>query len=114
MDSCSGYHTLQRRYGCYVLPRGHFRHGFFELLINAHDYIRLNKDRRTWTPVGKFAEMLKEEWDTSGFTEGVKNYLEYKCVDTLLTELEYGKEILLRTGEDRHCPICSETGAPVP
>ncbi|GAB1301031.1 Histocompatibility 2, M region locus 11 [Apodemus speciosus] len=95
--SATGYHTLQRRYGCYVLPRGYFSHGFFELAINEHDYIRLNEDRRSWTPVGKFAKILRKQWATSDFTKIVRDYLEYQCVDTLLTELEYGKEILLTT-----------------
>ncbi|XP_021073755.1 class I histocompatibility antigen, Gogo-B*0101 alpha chain-like isoform X1 [Mus pahari] len=95
--SVTGYHTIQRRYGCYVLPRGYFRNGFFEVVFNDHDYIRLNEDLSTWTPVGKFAEILREEWDSSGFTQRVKTYLELTCVDLLLTELEYGKEILLRT-----------------
>ncbi|XP_052020383.1 LOW QUALITY PROTEIN: H-2 class I histocompatibility antigen, Q10 alpha chain-like [Apodemus sylvaticus] len=95
--SSTGCHILQRRYSCYVLLQRYFNHAFFELAINDHDYIRLNKDRRTWTLVGKFVEMLKEECNTSGFTESVKNYLEYKCMEALLTELEYGKEILLKT-----------------
>lgn len=103
VGSCSGYHTIQRRYGCYILPRGYFRNGFFEVVFNDHDSIRLNEDLSTWTPVGKFAEILREEWDSSGFTQNVKNFLEVECVDLFLTELEYGKEILLRTGKDRNC-----------
>ena len=48
----------------------------------------------------------------SNFAETVKNYLEYQCVNTLRTELEYGKEILLRTGKDIQCPFCFEIVAP--
>jgi hypothetical protein len=72
---CSGYHTTQRRYDCYVLFQGDFSHKFFEVAFNDHDFIRLNKDLMTWTPVGKFAEMCKKLWDSSGVPEGLQTYL---------------------------------------
>ncbi|GAB1301029.1 Histocompatibility 2, M region locus 11 [Apodemus speciosus] len=95
--SAIGYHTIQRRYGCHALPRGYFSHGFLELAFNGHDYIMLNEDLRTWTTVGKTAEILRQQWEKYGFAQSMKNYLEVDCVDSLLTELQYGKEILLRT-----------------
>jgi major histocompatibility complex class I len=91
---CSGYHTIQKRSGCYVLLQGDFSHGFFEIAINDHDYIRLNEDLRTWTTVSKFAEMHKKLWDSSSFKQIVETYLLGRYVDLLFTELEYGKAFL--------------------
>ncbi|NP_001008850.1 RT1 class I, locus M1, gene 4 precursor [Rattus norvegicus] len=94
--SATGYHTIQRRIGCHVLPRGYFSHGFLELAFNGQDYIMLNEDLRTWTTVGKAAEILRKEWEKHSFAQAMKIYLEVSCVDSFLTELAYGKEILLR------------------
>lgn len=99
-----GYHTIQRRYGCDVLPGGYFSHGIHELTFNGHDYIALNEDLRTWTAAGKAADLLRREWEESGFANVVKTYVTDQCVESLLTQLDYGKEVLLRTGKDRNCP----------
>lgn len=67
----------------------------------------LNEDLRTWTTVGKAAEILRKEWEKHSFAQAMKIYLEVSCVDSFLTELAYGKEILLRIGKDRNCHIYS-------
>ncbi|XP_051008498.1 saoe class I histocompatibility antigen, A alpha chain-like [Acomys russatus] len=92
----TGSHTIQLRHGCEVLPGWDVSNRFFELSFNGQDYIALNEDMTTWTTVGKAAEMLRQEWEESGFAYQVKTYMEHHCVETLLTQLEYGKEFLLR------------------
>ncbi|KAL1765898.1 HLA class I histocompatibility antigen, A-32 alpha chain-like, partial [Sigmodon hispidus] len=82
---------------CDVLPGGKFSHGQFELMFNGHDYIVMNEDLRTWTAVGKVAEILTQVLDQSGFTKVVKPFLEGECVQYLIQMLQHEKEILLRT-----------------
>lgn len=97
-----------------MLPGGYFSRGFHELTFSGQDYIALNKNLRTWTSAGKVAKRIRQEWEKAGFAEVVKTYLKDECVELLLAQLDYGKEILLKTGKNRYCPICSETGAAVP
>ncbi|XP_026633663.1 HLA class I histocompatibility antigen, A-25 alpha chain-like [Microtus ochrogaster] len=96
-QSMSGYHTIQRRYGCIVLPRGYFNRGFHELTFGGQDYIALNEDLCTWTSACKAAKRIRQEWERAGFAEEVKTYLKDECVELLLAQLHYGEEILLRT-----------------
>ncbi|XP_038197977.1 class I histocompatibility antigen, Gogo-A*0501 alpha chain-like [Arvicola amphibius] len=93
----TGYHTIQNLYGCDLLSGSYSSHGQYELTFNGHDYIVLNEDLRTWTSKGKAAEMLRRKWEESDFAQAVKTYLEKECLKLLLTQLDYGKEILLRT-----------------
>ncbi|XP_052599985.1 patr class I histocompatibility antigen, CH28 alpha chain-like [Peromyscus californicus insignis] len=93
----AGNHTLQILMACHVLPGGSFSHGQYELLFNGHDYIALNEDLRTWTAVGKAAEMVRKEWETISFAKSLKNYLQYEGVKLVLRQLVYGKEILRKT-----------------
>lgn len=109
MRSCPGYHTIQMRYGCYVLLQGDFSHAVLELSFNDHDYMRLNEDMRTWTTVGKVAEFLRKEWESSGVIQNLQTNLISVCMEVLFRELEFGKEFFLRKGKNTHCPICSET-----
>nr|XP_042122417.1 H-2 class I histocompatibility antigen, Q10 alpha chain-like [Peromyscus maniculatus bairdii] len=92
-------HTLQILMACHVLPGGNFSHGQYELLFNGHNYIALNEDLRTWTAVVKAAEMVRKEWETTSFAKYLKNYLQYEGVKLILRQLDYGKEIMLRTPE---------------
>ncbi|XP_036032183.1 H-2 class I histocompatibility antigen, Q10 alpha chain-like [Onychomys torridus] len=90
-----GNHTVQILLACHMLPGGNFSHGQYELLFNGRDHIVLNEDLRTWTAVGKAAEMLRQEWEESGFAQALKTFIEGDCVQSILEN--YGKEILLRT-----------------
>ncbi|XP_028712475.1 patr class I histocompatibility antigen, CH28 alpha chain-like [Peromyscus leucopus] len=92
-----GNHTLQILMACHMLPGGNFSHGQYELLFNGHDYIALNEDLRTWTAVGKAAEMLKQNWEESGMAQSSKTFIEGECMQSILEKLDYGKEILPRT-----------------
>uniref|UniRef100_A0A8C8W7F6 Ig-like domain-containing protein n=1 Tax=Peromyscus maniculatus bairdii TaxID=230844 RepID=A0A8C8W7F6_PERMB len=94
-------HTLQILMACHVLPGGNFSHGQYELLFNGHNYIALNEDLRTWTAVVKAAEMVRKEWETTSFAKYLKNYLQYEGVKLILRQLDYGKEIMLRTVKKR-------------
>ncbi|XP_051008497.1 H-2 class I histocompatibility antigen, Q7 alpha chain-like [Acomys russatus] len=95
--STTGSHTIQWRYGCDVLPGGYVSNRFSELTFNGQDYLALNEDMMTWTTVGKAAEMLRKSWEESDFANDVKMFMEFHCREDLLTQLDYGKEILLRT-----------------
>nr|XP_006996142.3 H-2 class I histocompatibility antigen, Q10 alpha chain-like [Peromyscus maniculatus bairdii] len=92
-----GNHTLQILMACHMLPGGNFSHGQYELLFNGHDYIALNEDLRTWTAVGKAAEMLRQNWEESGMAQSSKTFIEGECMQLILEKLDHGKEILLRT-----------------
>lgn len=96
------------RYGCDVLPGGYFSHGILELNFDSQDYIILNDELHNWRIDGKAAETLKQEWEDTHYAQIVKNYLQGSCVDELLTELDHGKDYLLRTGKDKSCPISSD------
>lgn len=109
-----GYHTIQNLYGCDLLSGSYSSHGQYKLSFNGHDYVVLNEDLRAWTSVGKAAEMLRRKWEESDFAQVVQTYLEKECMKLLLTQLDYGRKTLLRTGKNRYGPICSETGGPVP
>ncbi|XP_040588456.1 H-2 class I histocompatibility antigen, Q10 alpha chain-like [Mesocricetus auratus] len=97
-QSMSGYHTVQRRYGCVLRPGGYFSRGFHELTFSGQDYITLNENLRTWTSAGKAAKLLRQQREKTRFAQVVKTYLMDKCVELLLTQLDYGEEFLLRTG----------------
>ncbi|XP_052599983.1 H-2 class I histocompatibility antigen, Q10 alpha chain-like [Peromyscus californicus insignis] len=90
-------HTIQILMACDVLPGGNLSHVQYEFIFNGHDYVVLNKDLSTWTAVGKAAEVLRQNWEASGFAKSLKNYLQYEGVKLVLRQLVYGKEILLRT-----------------
>ncbi|XP_032745198.1 class I histocompatibility antigen, Gogo-A*0101 alpha chain-like [Rattus rattus] len=100
-NSMTGNHTIQMRYGCDVLPGGYFSHGILELNFDSQDYIILNDELHNWRTDGKAAETLKQEWEDTHYAQIVKNYLQGSCVDELLTELDYGKDYLLRTDTPR-------------
>ncbi|XP_036032261.1 class I histocompatibility antigen, Gogo-B*0101 alpha chain-like [Onychomys torridus] len=93
----AGNHTIQILMACHVLPGGKFSHGQYELLFNGHDHIVINEDLKTWTTVGKAAEKVKEEWETSSLAKYLKSYLRYGGVKLILRQMVYGKETLLRT-----------------
>ncbi|NP_001161804.1 RT1 class I, M1, gene 5 precursor [Rattus norvegicus] len=96
--SMTGYHTIQRRRGCYVVPGGHFSHGFVELTFNNHDYIMLNEDLETWSVVGKAAEMIRQDFEEENFAKYMREYLRGPCVEGILGLLQYGEKALLRAG----------------
>ncbi|XP_059099837.1 class I histocompatibility antigen, Gogo-A*0201 alpha chain-like [Peromyscus eremicus] len=93
----TGNYTIQIRMACDVLPGGNLSRVQYEFIFNGHDYVVLNKDLRSWTAVGKAAEVLRQNWEASGFAKSLKNYLQYEGVKLVLRQLVYGKEILLRT-----------------
>lgn len=103
-----GYHTIQRRRGCYVVPGGHFSHGFVELTFNNHDYIMLNEDLETWSVVGKAAEMIRQDFEEENFAKYMREYLRGPCVEGILGLLQYGEKALLRAGKYRNCPTFPE------
>ncbi|EGW13276.1 Class I histocompatibility antigen, A alpha chain [Cricetulus griseus] len=47
--------------------------------------------------VGKAAEILTQEWEKEGYAQHLKSFLERYCVNSLHSQLYYGKEFLLRT-----------------
>ncbi|ERE87986.1 patr class I histocompatibility antigen [Cricetulus griseus] len=87
---------VQFRMSCDVLPGVNYIRGQYEMIFNGHDYIALNEDLTTWTAVGKAAEVLSQEFEKKSYAKNLRPLLEGECVQSLLAQLDYGKEILLR------------------
>ncbi|XP_027244482.1 HLA class I histocompatibility antigen, alpha chain F-like [Cricetulus griseus] len=96
-QSETGYHTVQVLMGCEELPGLSYIQGQYEMIFNGHDHLALNEDLSTWTAVGKAAEILTQEWEKEGYAQHLKSFLERYCVNSLHSQLYYGKEFLLRT-----------------
>ncbi|XP_052019934.1 class I histocompatibility antigen, Gogo-A*0501 alpha chain-like [Apodemus sylvaticus] len=100
-NSKPGYHTIQRRCGCDVLPGGYFSYGVLELNLDSKEYIMLTEDLQTWRVTGKVTEMLRQDWEDTNYTLSVTTYLQILCVDELLEVMDHGKDYLLRTDAPR-------------
>ncbi|XP_007646209.1 popy Class I histocompatibility antigen, A-1 alpha chain-like isoform X1 [Cricetulus griseus] len=83
---------------CAALAGSSYIHGQYEFIFNGYDYLALNEDLSSWTAVGKAAEILHQEWEKAGYAEYWKYFLEGNCLNSLRSQLKYGKEFLLRTG----------------
>ncbi|XP_046507729.1 class I histocompatibility antigen, Gogo-C*0202 alpha chain-like [Equus quagga] len=94
----SGSHAFQLMYGCDVGPDGHLLRGYFKSAYDGADYLALNEDLRSWTAADTAAQISKRKKEAAGDAEGLRNYLEGRCVESLLRYLENGKETLQRAG----------------
>ncbi|XP_054981559.1 patr class I histocompatibility antigen, A-126 alpha chain-like [Sorex araneus] len=103
-------HTFQSMFGCDVGSDGRLLRGYYQSAYDGADYITLNEDLRSWTPVaGTQAWITQRKWDQVGVTEDRRNYLEGRCVPWLLRYLKNGNSTLLREEPPRrhitHHPI---------
>ncbi|XP_012590169.1 PREDICTED: patr class I histocompatibility antigen, B-2 alpha chain-like [Condylura cristata] len=96
-QSKAGSHNIQRMYGCDVGPDGRFLRGYEQWAYDGADYMAINEDLSSWTPADPVAQKDKRRWEASGWAEEVRNYVEGRCVEILLSFLENGKDTLQRT-----------------
>ncbi|XP_054554435.1 popy Class I histocompatibility antigen, A-1 alpha chain-like [Talpa occidentalis] len=95
-QSAAGSHTLQGMSGCDVGPDGRLLRGYDQYAYDGADYLALNWDLRSWTAADTAAQITRRKWEAEGAAERQRNYLEGRCVESLLGYLEHGKETLQR------------------
>ncbi|XP_053158429.1 major histocompatibility complex class I-related gene protein-like [Hemicordylus capensis] len=95
----TGFHTVQKMYGCELSKDGHTR-GFREYSYDGKDFITFDKEASIWRAECDEANVIKREWDTNraDIQQGTF-YLENECIEVLLKLLDHGKEELLQRRE---------------
>ncbi|XP_023604763.1 saoe class I histocompatibility antigen, A alpha chain-like [Myotis lucifugus] len=96
-QSEDGSHTLQWMYGCDLGPDGRLLRGYEQWAYDGADYIALNEDLTSWTATDMAAQITLRKWEAAGVAERARSYLEGRCVESLLMDLDKGKETLQRT-----------------
>ncbi|NXG40099.1 HA1F protein, partial [Dromaius novaehollandiae] len=92
----SGYHTLQRVYGCDLLEDGSIR-GFQQDAYDGKDFIAFDNDMQTFVVADAAALITKTEWEADGAElESWKHYLENTCIKGLRRYVEHGRAALER------------------
>lgn len=91
-------HTFQCITGCTVGPDGRLLRGYSHHAYDGQDYIALREDLKRWSVSDSAPQSTQQRWKDSGVAEIVGAFLEVGCVQTLLSYLEIGEEILLCTG----------------
>ncbi|XP_046507279.1 popy Class I histocompatibility antigen, A-1 alpha chain-like [Equus quagga] len=108
-QSEAGSHTYQLMYGCELGPDQSLLRGYEQFAYDGADYIALNEDLRSWTAADMEAHITRRKWEAAGAAEQHRNYLEGRCVESLLRYLENGKETLQRADTPKthvtHHPI---------
>ncbi|XP_060126866.1 major histocompatibility complex class I-related gene protein [Zootoca vivipara] len=106
-EQSTGLHTWQVRYGCELSQEG--RQGAYEQ--EAYDgtvYLDLDLESLSWMAVERGAQVSR----TGNQTVSVMAYVgKEDCIAWLRRYLDYGKEVLLRTGGCLHEGRCREMGA---
>ncbi|KAI5088476.1 major histocompatibility complex class I UXA2 precursor [Silurus meridionalis] len=64
----------------------------------GEDFIILDLKTPTWIAVKPQAEILKHNWESTGYTKYWKNFLENKCIDLLNRFVNYGRKTVERKG----------------
>uniref|UniRef100_H9G723 MHC class I-like antigen recognition-like domain-containing protein n=1 Tax=Anolis carolinensis TaxID=28377 RepID=H9G723_ANOCA len=100
-NQSGGAHTLQWMYGC-EMRKDRSKVGYFQYGYDGRDYLSLDKETLTWTAANVPAQNTKRKWEANhAFLQYSKDYLEKDCIEWLQRYLDYGKETLLRTGEEQ-------------
>ncbi|XP_040835868.1 HLA class I histocompatibility antigen, alpha chain G-like, partial [Ochotona curzoniae] len=111
-QSETGFHTLQKMYGCEVGTDGRLLLGYQEYAYDGADYIALNEDLRSWTAADMAAQITKHKWEATGEAERQRAYLEGECVEWLHRHLEMGQEMVQRLDAPRthvtHHPVSDQ------
>lgn len=82
--------------GCDLSQGGLWQYGY-----DGRDFLSFDKQTLTWIAADAEAQVTKRMWDVDlAFNQRKKFYLEDICLVWLQKYLEYGKETLLRTGQD--------------
>ncbi|XP_036884351.1 patr class I histocompatibility antigen, A-2 alpha chain-like, partial [Sturnira hondurensis] len=102
-QSEDGAHTFQEMTGCVVGSDGRFLQGFSQFAYDGADYVYLNQDLHSWTPVQVKVAKVTRTRTSPSYTlphlpaaEKRRITLEDTCVHWLRLLLEKGKETLLR------------------
>lgn len=91
-------HTFQCLDGCVIGPDRRFLRGYSRHAFDGQDYVALNDDLKTWRVADSAPQITGQTWKKTVSAESSGTFLEVECVRILLSFLEAGKEILLRTG----------------
>ncbi|XP_037055514.1 patr class I histocompatibility antigen, A-126 alpha chain-like isoform X2 [Peromyscus leucopus] len=90
-------HIVQCWTSCTIGPdrrfvRGYGRHGY-----DGEDYISLNEDLKSWRVPDSAPQITKRKWKETIWADFIGAFIQGECVEILLSYLEIGKDILLRT-----------------
>ncbi|XP_054980358.1 class I histocompatibility antigen, Gogo-C*0203 alpha chain-like [Sorex araneus] len=95
-------HTYQEMFGCDVGSDGRLLRGYLQSAYDGADYIALNEDLRSWTAAaGTQAWRTQRKWEQARVAEHERNYLEGRCVQSLLRYLENGNDTLMHAEAPR-------------
>ena len=94
-----GVHTYQRMMGCELLEDGSTT-GFLQYAYDGQDFIIFNKDTLSWIAMDNVGDIIRRAWEANRHElQYQKNWLEEECIAWLKRFLEYGKDLLQRTGK---------------
>ena len=99
----SGYHTVQRTYGCELLEDGGIW-GFLRDAYDGKDFIAFDKDTLTFVMAYAAALITKRKWEAENEPERLKHYLEKSCMEWQWRYMEYRRAALERRGEGEAGP----------
>uniref|UniRef100_G1QFW9 Ig-like domain-containing protein n=1 Tax=Myotis lucifugus TaxID=59463 RepID=G1QFW9_MYOLU len=95
-QSEDGSHTFQRMVGCDLGPDRRLLRGYEQYAYDGADYMALNEDLTSWTAADMAAQITRRKWEAEGWAKHMRSYLEGLCVESLLMDLDKGKETLQR------------------
>uniref|UniRef100_A0A8C6XYK9 MHC class I-like antigen recognition-like domain-containing protein n=1 Tax=Naja naja TaxID=35670 RepID=A0A8C6XYK9_NAJNA len=103
-NQSEGLHTWQQMYGC-ELQANRSKGGFMQYGYEGRTFITFDKETLTWVAPDPQAQISQRRWDAlPAHNQFLKSYLEEICLDWIRKYLSYGKEMLLRTGENAPSP----------
>ncbi|KAL8213505.1 UNVERIFIED_CONTAM: hypothetical protein K2H54_066215 [Gekko kuhli] len=92
-----GIQTLQVIFGCELSGDNRTTREFVKYGYNGKDFLSLEHEMLTWTPMDMEAEPIKRKWEADeGRPKFWKFFLEKICVEGLRTLLRYGEMDLLK------------------
>ncbi|XP_029441880.1 major histocompatibility complex class I-related gene protein-like, partial [Rhinatrema bivittatum] len=95
-NQSGGVHILQVMYGCELGPDGSTR-GFRQYGYDGHDFLSLDKERVSWVPAMRGAEITTQRWNADrSIAERRKIYLEQMCIECLQKHVRNGAQELDR------------------
>ncbi|XP_062873857.1 BOLA class I histocompatibility antigen, alpha chain BL3-7-like [Trichomycterus rosablanca] len=94
-NQTKGVHVKQVMYGCEFddddTIRGYEEHGY-----DGEDFLSFDLKTGTYTALNELAINTKHDWESSGYANYTKSYLEIECISWLKTLLSYGRDSLER------------------
>ncbi|XP_035306471.1 H-2 class I histocompatibility antigen, Q10 alpha chain-like isoform X2 [Cricetulus griseus] len=90
-------HIFQCLDSCTVGPDQLFLRGYSRHAYDGQDYMALSEDLKTWMVTDSAPQINAKIWKETLPAESYRAFLEVECVETLLSYLKTGKELLLHT-----------------